>query len=151
MLEVRPASREDHAQIAAFQVRMARETEDLELDPEVVSRGVRGVFDDPARGSYLVATRDGVVVGCLLTLPEWSDWRCGTVLWIHSVYVVPEARGGGVFRSLYRALRARVEADPALKGLRLYVDRRNAAAAAVYRKLGMDGEHYQLFEWMGPG
>ena len=28
------------------------------------------------------------------------------------------------------------------------VDRRNTAAQEVYRRLGMNGEHYQVFEWM---
>ena len=127
---------------------MAQETEGMALEPDVVAAGVQAVFDDPAKGAYLVADLDGELVGCLLTLPEWSDWRNGQVLWIHSVYVVPEARGRGVYRALYEHLTARVEAEPGLRGLRLYVDKRNEAAAGVYEKLGMTREHYDLFEWL---
>lgn len=134
--------------IAAFQVAMARETEELDLDPPTVDRGVRAVFEDPAKGCYLVAEEQGRVVACLLTLPEWSDWRNGTVLWIHSVYVVPEARGSGVFRAMYQYLVDEVGSDPGLRGLRLYVDRRNRAAQATYRRLGMSDQHYLLFEWL---
>ena len=35
-----------------------------------------------------------------------------------------------------------------IRGLRLYVDKRNQAAARVYEKLGMTREHYDLFEWL---
>jgi ribosomal protein S18 acetylase RimI-like enzyme len=32
--------------------------------------------------------------------------------------------------------------------MRLYVDRRNVAAQGVYQRLGMNGDHYLLFERM---
>ncbi|MBW8874834.1 MAG: GNAT family N-acetyltransferase [Acidobacteria bacterium] len=127
---------------------MARETEGLELDRDTVVRGVAAVLADAAKGSYWLAERAGRIAGSLLTTREWSDWRDGTVLWIQSVYVVPEERGRGVYRALYEHLKRRVEEDPALKGLRLYVDRRNAAAQRVYERLGMTREHYELFEWL---
>ncbi len=127
---------------------MALETEDLQLDPETVRRGVQAVLDDPAKGEYWVADLEGRVAGSLMTTWEWSDWRCGTVLWIQSVYVVPEARGRGLYRALYEHLRARVESSPDLRGIRLYVDKRNTAAQGVYARLGMTREHYEMFEWM---
>jgi ribosomal protein S18 acetylase RimI-like enzyme len=149
-LEVRHARPGDAATIVDFQLRMARETEGLEFDRDTVTRGVEAVFADPAKGRYWMAERGGRMVGCLLTTFEWSDWRDGTVLWIQSVYVPPEERGRGVYRALYEHLRQSVEDDPVLKGLRLYVDRRNAAAQRVYERLGMTREHYDLFEWMKP-
>lgn len=148
MITIRRGRPDDLDAIVAFQLRMAHETERLALDRETVRRGVHAVFDDPAKGTYWVAECDGKIAGGLLTVPEWSDWRNGTVLWIHSLYVIPEARGQGVFRRLYQTLRERVEADPGLKGLRLYVDKRNARAQGIYKALGMDGEHYRVYEWM---
>jgi GNAT superfamily N-acetyltransferase len=148
MVQVRSGRPEDAPHIAGFQVAMARETEDFALDPEVVAAGVQAVFDDPAKGAYWVAEEDGELVGCLLTVPEWSDWRNGQVLWIHSVYVAPTARGKGVYRALYESLRGMVQEDPGLRGLRLYVDKRNLAAAEVYERLGMSREHYHLYEWL---
>jgi GNAT superfamily N-acetyltransferase len=150
-LTIRAARDADAETIAQFQERMALETEDLRLEPATVRRGVRAVLADPSRGAYWIAQRAGEageVVGCLLTVPEWSDWRDGTVLWIHSVYVVPGARRTGVFSALYAHLRRRVEQSSKLRGLRLYVDRDNDRAQRVYRALGMDGEHYRLYEWM---
>jgi len=152
-LRIRPGGTHEYdaSAIVDFQLRMARETEDLELDRDTVTRGVAAVLADPTKGIYWVAEREGDplrVVGSLLTTFEWSDWRDGTVLWIQSVYVVPEERGRGVYRALYEHLKRRVEEDPALKGIRLYVDKRNAAAQGVYERLGMSREHYELFEWL---
>jgi len=147
-LQVRAGLAEDVPVLVDFQLRMARETEELELDLDTLTRGVEAVFTDPRKGAYWVAERGGQIVGGLLTTFEWSDWRNGTILWIQSVYVVPEERGRGVYRALYEHLRAKVEADPGLKGLRLYVDKRNAGAQRVYERLGMTREHYDTFEWL---
>jgi ribosomal protein S18 acetylase RimI-like enzyme len=146
--EVRAARPEDAPAIVDCQLRMARETEGLELDRDTLTRGVEAVFADPRKGSYWVAERGGRVLGSLLTTFEWSDWRNGIILWIQSVYVLPEERGRGIYRALYENLRRRVAADPGLKGLRLYVDRRNLAAQRVYERLGMTRDHYETFEWL---
>jgi GNAT superfamily N-acetyltransferase len=146
--DIRPARPEDAATLVDFQLRMARETEGLELDLPTLTRGVQAVLDDPSRGQYWIAEAEGRVVGSLMTTYEWSDWRNGTVLWIQSVYVPPELRGSGIYRRLYEHLRERVLATPGLMGIRLYVDRRNTAAQSVYERLGMSCEHYATFEWL---
>lgn len=147
-LRVRAGRPEDAPAIVEFQLRMARETEDLELEGGTLTRGVEAVFADPRKGDYWVAERGGRIIGGLLTTFEWSDWRNGTILWIQSVYVVPEERGRGIYRALYEHLRAEVEADPGLKGIRLYVYKRNAGAQRAYERLGMTREHYDTFEWL---
>jgi len=147
-VRVRDARPDDAATVADFQIRMARESEGMALDPPTVDAGVRAVFADPTKGRYLVAEHDGRVVGCTLTVPEWSDWRNATVLWIHSLYVVPEARRRGAFRALYVHLKRIVEQSPDLAGLRLYVDKTNRVAQQVYDAMGMTCEHYDLYEWL---
>ncbi len=147
-INIRPGLLFDIDSIADFQVKMAFETEKMELHFPTVKLGVGAVMDDPTKGKYWLAEVDGQVVGCLLTVPEWSDWRNGTVLWIHSVYVIPEYRKHGVFKSLYHHLTKLVNESSDLRGLRLYVDKSNVSAQKVYEKLGMSGEHYHLFEWM---
>jgi len=148
MIEIRKAKLSDTECIVELQLQMARETEELELDKTVVSKGVHGVFQEPARGTYWIAQQQGKVLGMLLAIPEWSDWRNATVLWIHSLYVIPEARGQGVFKKLYLNLKKQVEQSPELAGLRLYVDKRNKSAQKIYEKLGMDKHHYELYEWL---
>jgi GNAT superfamily N-acetyltransferase len=142
------ANLDDVQTIAEFQIAMARETEEVRLDPGICTAGVRGLFDDPAFGRYHVAEIGDVVVGSTLVTYEWSDWRNGVVWWIQSVYVKPEFRRRGVYSGLYARIRGLAEADPKVRGIRLYVDRRNVPAQQVYERLGMNGDHYQVFEWM---
>lgn len=138
----------DASAIVEFQIAMARETEEVELDRETCTRGVQAVFRDPAHGRYFVAESDGRVVASLMLTYEWSDWRDGRVWWIQSVYVMPEYRGRRVYASLYEHVKQLASSDPSVRGIRLYVDRRNRRAQEVYTRLGMNGEHYQVFEWM---
>ncbi len=147
-IKIRPGLLFDIAVIADFQLRMALETESLKLDPQTVELGVGAVFDDPSKGKYWLAEVDGEVAGCLLTVPEWSDWRNGTVLWIHSVYVPESFRKLGVYKKLYLHLKQMVAESKDLRGLRLYVDKGNLNAQKVYESLGMSGEHYHLYEWL---
>jgi GNAT superfamily N-acetyltransferase len=144
----RRATPSDAASIVEFQISMARETEDLDLDREICTKGVNAVFNDSSHGQYYVCEADSRVVGSTLITYEWSDWRNGVVWWIQSVYVVPDARGQGVYSGLYRYLQELAHADGNVKGIRLYADKRNTTAQKVYTKLGMNGEHYLVFEWM---
>lgn len=144
-IRIRPARRDDLDFLVDANAAMAQETEDKPLDRDLLTRGVAAVFDDPARGFYLVAERAGERAGCLLITREWSDWRCGDWWWIQSVYVLPAVRRHGVFRALYDHVDAQARATPGVVGLRLYVEWENARAQATYRALGMEQEHYQLF------
>jgi GNAT superfamily N-acetyltransferase len=148
MYTIEAAAVSDSKLIVQFQISMALETEDLVLSGETVEKGVKAIFEDPGKGTYYVAKRQGDIVACLLTTPEWSEWRNGTVLWIQSVYVLPAHRGSGIFRKLYEYVQLQVTETESLRGIRLYVDNRNEAAQKVYHALGMDNQHYQLFEWM---
>ena len=148
MIYYRQATPADVSVIVDFQLAMALETEELALDREVCSRGVKAVFDDPSRGRYFLAQSEGTVVASLLITYEWSDWRNGNVWWIQSVYVRPAFRGQRVYAGLYEHIQRLVQADDGIRGIRLYVDRRNVSAQTVYTRLGMNGEHYQVFEWM---
>jgi ribosomal protein S18 acetylase RimI-like enzyme len=148
MIDYREGTPSDVSVIVDFQVAMALETEELDLDREICTRGVQGVFDDPSRGRYFLAESDGTVIASLMITYEWSDWRNGNVWWIQSVYVRPAFRGQRVYAGLYSHVQRLVQADDGIRGIRLYVDRRNVSAQSVYTKLGMNGEHYQVFEWM---
>lgn len=144
-LSIRPATVADIPALCAWNLAMARETEGLELDPAVLERGVRGVFEQPQRGLYLVAEHEGATVGGLLVTYEWSDWRNGDYWWIQSVYVVPEARRAGVFRALYAEV-ARRAREARAASLRLYVEAENRRAQQTYAGLGMHPSHYAMYE-----
>ncbi len=147
-LIIRQGERKDIVQIANFQVEMALETENMVLSPMDVRKGVGKFFDEPQLGFYLVAEIDSTMVACLLVQNEWSDWRNRMVWWIHSVYVHPDYREQGIFRKMYAHLKKQVKHREDLGGLRLFVDRSNLRAQAVYRSIGMQNDHYLLYEWM---
>ena len=148
MIIVRLAEPADGTTIARFQGKLAMETENMQLDPYILEPGVNAVFADPARGTYYIAETGGEIKACLLITREWSDWRNGWMLWIQSVYVLPDCRKQGIFRVLYNYIKQLVENSHDLKGIRLYVDKTNERAIRVYRQYGMDDEHYKLFEWI---
>jgi len=144
-IAIRPATLDDLPALVTWNAAMAQETESKQLDRDVLAGGVAAVFEQPRRGFYLIAERAGAAVGGLLVTYEWSDWRCGDFWWIQSVYVVPAARRGGVFRALHAAVAERAQATGAV-GLRLYVETENARAQRTYAELGMTECHYRMYE-----
>jgi len=145
-VSIRAARSTDLEFLVEGNARMAAETEDRELDRELLAEGVAAVLADPGKGRYVVADDGEGPVGQLLLFREWSDWRCGWFWWIASVYVVPESRDQGVFSKLYGHVLAEARREPDVCGLRLYVDSRNERAATVYRALGMQDAGYRVFE-----
>ena len=143
---IRAATIDDLETITDFNARLAEETEDTSLDREVVRRGVAALLSDRTRGSYYVACDDGGIIGQIMHTREWSDWRNGDIWWIQSVYVRREHRRHSVFRSLYGHLKALAASDPAVVGLRLYVDRENDGAQATYVGLGMRQTGYLVMQ-----
>lgn len=134
--------------IANFQVMMAMETENYKLDLDTVNKGVEAVFTSTELGQYYIAEVNGETIASLLTTYEWSDWRNARVLWIQSVYVLPDYRRKGIFTNFYEHIKMIAKNNAKIGGIRLYVDKSNISAQKTYTKVGMNGEHYQLFEWM---
>jgi GNAT superfamily N-acetyltransferase len=146
-LMIRRATAADETVLVAFNAALAWETEHKRLRPDVLTRGVRAVFADPARGFYTVAENErGEVVGQMMVTFEWSDWRNGWFWWVQSVYVREDARRGGVFRALYREIERQAAADPGVIGLRLYVEEDNTHARETYKALGMTATTYGMME-----
>ncbi|HEU4516528.1 MAG TPA: GNAT family N-acetyltransferase [Steroidobacteraceae bacterium] len=151
-MKIREATPADLDFIVAANIALAAETEAQVLDPELIRPGVRAALEDPRLGRYYLAELDGRVVGQLMTTSEWSDWRNGLFLWIQSVYVLPGHRGDGVFKALFGHLSALARGDSRICGIRLYFDRRNDRAQAVYARLGMHRSNYGVMEavYRGP-
>jgi GNAT superfamily N-acetyltransferase len=147
MLNIRKATPKDAPVIIDFQQKMAWETEKMTLVPDIISRGVKAVFSDRSRGQYWVAEEEGTVVASLLITYEWSDWRNTNVWWFQSVYVLPEFRRTGIFRSMYLFIKKEAEKE-CIAGLRLYVETNNLRAQDTYEALGMKSLHYKMYEWM---
>jgi ribosomal protein S18 acetylase RimI-like enzyme len=147
---VRRGTPADAATVAAFNIAMAKETEDIALDPAVVGPGVLAALSDPARSLYFVAEDGGRLLGQTMVTYEWSDWRNGNLWWIQSVYVAPDARERGVFKALHARVVEDARAAGAV-GVRLYVFEENRRAQEVYRRLGMTDARYRVIEQMFDG
>jgi GNAT superfamily N-acetyltransferase len=55
-------------------------------------------------------------------------------------------RGQGVFRALFKHVRALAKAKADVCGLRLYMEADNTRARRAYERLGLKKTHYQIFE-----
>jgi ribosomal protein S18 acetylase RimI-like enzyme len=152
---IRDAAAADLDLLAQWAQAMAWETEHKRLDPDTIHEGIAAGIADTGKARYFVAMHDvplaggetlGVAVGTLMLTREWSDWRNGDWWWIQSVYVAPEHRRRGVFAALYRHVEARARAAPGVVGLRLYVEKVNAAAQRSYAALGMRDAGYAMYE-----
>ena len=148
---IRRALSQDVAELAEFNIRTARETEGIELIPEVATAGVRAMIDNPQRGFYLVVELDNNIQASLMVTTEWSDWRNGMFWWIQSVYVRSAYRRQGLYRELYERVKELAEQEPAVCGFRLYVERDNLTAQKTYQSLGMSETDYRLYEERKPG
>ncbi len=148
---VRPARPDDQNIVTEFNIRLARESENLDLDPATVRTGVERILSDTTRGRYFVAEADGAVVGQTLITYEWSDWRNAWFWWIQSVYVHPDHRRHGIYRSLHHFIAEQARQAKDVCGLRLYVEEHNRRAMQTYERLGMRAAGYVLYEtdWFG--
>jgi GNAT superfamily N-acetyltransferase len=144
-IHIRKAIQNDTNVIVRFNSEMAHETENIKLSQQKLIKGVTSVFEDSTKGFYFVAECDGTVVGQAMITYEWSDWRNAIVWWIQSVYILPEYRKIGVFRSIFEQIKLMARESNAC-GLRLYVDRSNIIAKKAYKNLGMEESHYDLYE-----
>ena len=125
---------------------LAWETERKKLSSEVVTEGVHALLGNPQYGFYVVAELAGKVVGSVMVTFEWSDWRCGLIWWIQSVYVKPDFRRQGVFRSLYEFLREKASRERNVCGFRLYVLGSNRTGKDAYGGVGMKETSYGVYE-----
>ena len=143
---IRQAGIDDCDTITRFNAAMALESEGISLDRATLRAGVDAALADESKAFYLIAEAGGEPVGQLMVTTEWSDWRNGWIWWIQSVYVKPEARRQGVYRSLYQQLTDMANARSDIRGMRLYVMRENWGAKRTYEALGMSHSEYDLYE-----
>lgn len=145
-INVRYASRNDADAITQLNAAMGLETESVIINSETLRKGVDAILSDPNKGLYFVAEIDDKVVGQLMITYEWSDWRNAFFWWIQSVYVLPQHRNAGVFKTLYNFVHDIAKKDQMVCGLRLYVDTHNITAKEAYKHLGMSASHYEMYE-----
>jgi GNAT superfamily N-acetyltransferase len=145
-LLVRTGQKKDIETLVKFNIALARQTEQKQLSPSIVTQGLQMLFKNPQYGFYVVAEIKDEIVGCCMVTYEWSDWRCGLFWWIQSVYVRPEFRRRGVFRKLYEFLKEKASNEQNICGFRLYVEQSNHTGQNTYASLGMKKAPYKFYE-----
>jgi len=93
------------------------------------------LFGTPRRAEALLAERDGAAIGFALWYFSVSTFWCRPKLYIEDVFVVPEARGGGVGRAIFVEL-ARRAVTAGCPRMEWSVLDWNAPSIAFYRGLG---------------
>ena len=149
-ITIRPATSADEEIIIDFNCRLAEESESKKLDPPTVQLGVRAILANPQHGRYFLANIGNQIVGQMMHTFEWSDWRNGEIWWLQSVYVHPDFRRQGIFRSLFQHLQNEAATSPNVVGLRLYVEEHNTSAQATYEQLGLKLAGYVVMESLKP-
>lgn len=145
-LIIRQGTFADVSALVDFNINLARETEQLELSPETVRRGVKNLLHNSERGFYLVAECAQKIAGSLMITFEWSDWRNANFWWIQSVYVQEKYRQQGIYRELYQHVRELAINAGDVCALRLYVEKENQFAQRAYARLGMAEICYRIYE-----
>ena len=144
-MRIRNAALDDAEAIARFNVLLAKESENEELEYPTVLNGVRTLLLDERKGFYLVALETDVVIGQVMVMFEWSDWRNRNIWWLQSVYVDKAWRRKGVFHELFEELWLRA-AKEGVGLLRLYAHQTNHDALKVYRRIGMEKAPYFVYQ-----
>lgn len=145
-ISIREALPTDWQTIKDFNAALAIESENKQLDDELLTQGVQRALSEKNHVTYILAQSDERVVGQLMVTREWSDWRNGWFWWIQSVYVEPDYRGRGIFKELYGHIKNQAENSLDVVGLRLYVHTSNESAKKTYGHLGLHHTDYQIME-----
>ena len=104
-IRVRLAQMEDVEDLLDFKCRLALDTENKTLDRERSRAAIAKCIANPRLGCYLLAWDEAdpqrKSIGTTMITYEMSVAVGGLIYFIKSVFVVPEARRKGVFRSLF--------------------------------------------------
>jgi GNAT superfamily N-acetyltransferase len=143
-MKIRRATRDDAEVLTAQNIALAKESEDITLDPQTTLAGVTAMLLDATKGFYLVAEENTTVIGQLMITLEWSDWRNKPIWWVQSVYVQEPWRNQGVFTQLLQHIKKLADQEK-VAFLRLYVHDHNIEAVKVYEKTGWRKDPYMMY------
>jgi GNAT superfamily N-acetyltransferase len=134
-LHIRPARRDDAAQILAFITELAEYERARHEVIASVADIERTLFDDGAKALGLICERDGKAIGYAVYFYSYSTWLGRNGIYLEDLYITPDQRGGGAGKQLLRHIA--VEAcDNGCGRLEWSVLDWNEPAIQFYRSLG---------------
>jgi GNAT superfamily N-acetyltransferase len=131
-------------------VGMAQELEGISLNERVARKRVVGIMKKPKTGRYFIAENGNRYLGSLLLVPDWDMLRHKMTWWMADVYVVPDSRGKGVFKAMFREIVTLAALEPLNTTIRLNVQRSNLEAVVAYTRMGMTDAAYRTMELAVP-
>jgi GNAT superfamily N-acetyltransferase len=132
---VRRARGRDAAVLAALCVEHAA-FERARIEGEGLPARLAAALDTEAGGlAAWVVERDGAVIGYASAMPAFSTWAARAYVHLDGLFVRADARGAGLGRALFDAVRAHALALGCLE-LQWQTPAWNADAARFYRRLG---------------
>jgi GNAT superfamily N-acetyltransferase len=144
-MKIRKSKLGDAEVIAAQNILLAEESENIHLSFETVFRGVTSLLSDKRKGFYVVAEENSNIIGQMMITFEWSDWRNTNIWWIQSVYIQKQWRKKGIFTKIFQYIQKQALKNQ-VKILRLYVYEHNIDAQRVYQRIGMEKQSYVIFQ-----
>lgn len=142
-------SSEESSEIINMILKMAFETEEKKLNPELVKDAIKKLLTYPVYGHYffIIDPRSEKLCGMNLVTFEHNINLNLNILWIQSVYVQEEYRRKGFFRQLLQKNEDYVlENKDFKKTVKLYMDMDNSKAEKVYFKVGFKVCKENLYE-----
>ena len=144
-MEIRKAKPKDSKIIANFNVLLAKESENENIQYKKTLNAVKKLISNENKGFYLVASENNKIIGQLMITFEFSDWNNEDFWWIQSVYVDKNFRKKGVFKNLLEKVKNLAQKNNVSK-IRLYVYNKNNKAIKTYKALDMRKKDYIIFE-----
>jgi hypothetical protein len=141
----------DAEEIAILQLELERQASGRSFGIETCRRGVRAVLENSSKGRYYVATSGRQIAVCLLAVPEWCDWRNGTVWRIPGASVLPAHHGEKLLPGLIDFVKALAMVEPGVHGIRLSVGAKDYPAKNAYARLGFVSVDRDALEWLKTG
>ena len=145
-ITIREAYDSDLLTLIEYNRALAKETENLSLDTDVLRLGIKTALKLENCYYFVAEIERGNVIGQTMITSEWSDWRNSEMWWIQSVYVHPDYRKQGVFRRIFMHIENISTKSHPVKSLRLYVMKNNLVGIETYKSLGMNNSGYLVYE-----
>lgn len=131
---------EENNEINDMICEMAKETENKDLDRNLITTSINNLIDNPVFGKYflLVDNNNKQFCGMNMVTYEYNIPKDKTLVWLQSVFIDSNYRNKGMFKKLLTANENEIKNDKynKIQKLRLYMEKDNSVANAVYLKLG---------------
>lgn len=148
-LTIRPAQAADVGVVLGF-IRALASYEKMEDQVVATEEGLREAMFGRGRAQALIAEEDGVPVGFALYFYNFSTFLGHEGLYLEDLFVLPEHRGKGCGKALFRAL-AKIAKEQGCGRFEWWCLNWNTPSIGFYRSLGaVPMDEWTVYRLTGP-